>query len=211
MLLSKLLTLLLLLPHAALSLSPPLSRRSILLSSPLLPAAFLVPAQATAAGPRSVLVAGATGQTGRKILQRLAADPGFSVAGGVRDPAKAAKVLSESSILVRGAMVDSVKAVDIEAVDLLRLDVVQESVEELAKSMKGVDSLVIAVGFVRELGGRRGEGRGGGGGGARATSPGARHRRPQGGRGGSPPDGRRWEGAACATSLSYYTRAHRLA
>ena len=47
---------------------------------------------------KKVVVAGATGQTGRRCLQRLAATSGVSAIGGVRDPAKAAKKLAESKI-----------------------------------------------------------------------------------------------------------------
>ena len=40
---------------------------------------------AVAAAPATVFVAGATGQTGRRVLERLAAKGGSVVAGGARD------------------------------------------------------------------------------------------------------------------------------
>ena len=58
----------------------------------------------SAASPKKVLVAGATGQTGRRIVARLAKLDGVEVVGGVRNVEKAAKSLEESSIAVRGAM-----------------------------------------------------------------------------------------------------------
>jgi uncharacterized protein YbjT (DUF2867 family) len=97
---------------------------------------------------KNVVVAGATGQTGRRILERLAAEPGLSVTGGVRSVDKAAKSLSESSTVVRGAMVQSVASIDTSSVSLKHLDVVADSVDEIAKTLAGADSLVIATGFV---------------------------------------------------------------
>ena len=67
---------------------------------------------------------------------------------GVRNVDKAAKALSESSTVIRGAMVQQVASVDTSAVDLKRLDIVQDSVDALAATLKGADALVIAVGFV---------------------------------------------------------------
>jgi len=108
----------------------------------------LQPPAAVAAAPKSVLVAGATGQTGRRILERLAKKGGLAVTGGVRNPASAEKALTEASITVRGAMVQQVNAVDTAAVSLARLDVVQDSVASMAAALKGSDALVIATGFV---------------------------------------------------------------
>jgi nucleoside-diphosphate-sugar epimerase len=95
-----------------------------------------------------VVVAGATGQTGRRVLERLAAKPGLIVIGGVRNVDKASKSLSESSTVVRGAMVQQVSSIDTSKVDLKHLDVVQDSVDTLKETLSGADSLVIAVGFV---------------------------------------------------------------
>ena len=64
-----------------------------------------IPAPAYAAEIKKVVVAGATGQTGRRALSLLAKTSGVSVVGGVRDTAKAAKKLSESKIEIRGAMI----------------------------------------------------------------------------------------------------------
>lgn len=108
---------------------------------PLLPAA-------NAFEPKKVVVAGATGQTGRRILERLASRPNLTVIGGVRNVDKAAKSLAESSTVVRGAMVQQVASVDTSQVQLAHLDVVQDSKETLAETLKGADSLIIAVGFV---------------------------------------------------------------
>lgn len=106
------------------------------------------PSAAEAADVKTVVVAGATGQTGRRIVERLAATSGLSVIGGVRDVKKAEKALKESSIAIRGAMVDEVKAIDTKSVALKPLDVSKDSVEKLATTLKGADALVIATGFV---------------------------------------------------------------
>jgi uncharacterized protein YbjT (DUF2867 family) len=99
-------------------------------------------------GSPIVVVAGATGQTGRRVLERLASKGSISVIGGVRNVEKAAASLSESSTVVRGAMVQQVASVDTSAVTLAHLDVVKDTVDELAKTMEGAQSLVIATGFV---------------------------------------------------------------
>lgn len=102
-----------------------------------------------AAEIKKVVVAGATGQSGRRILERLASkQPGLSVVGGVRSVDKATKALSESSTVVRGAMVQKVGSIDTSGVELKHLDVVNDSVDDLAKALEGADSLVIATGFV---------------------------------------------------------------
>ena len=95
-----------------------------------------------------VVVAGATGQTGRRIMERLASKPGLTVIGGVRNVDKATEALSSDSTVIRGAMVQKVAAVDTASVTLAHLDVVKDSVEELAATMSGANSLVIATGFV---------------------------------------------------------------
>jgi uncharacterized protein YbjT (DUF2867 family) len=107
------------------------------------------PSSARAADIKTVVLAGATGQTGRRVLERLASAPqGYQVIGGVRNVEKATKALAASSTVVRGAMIQNVASVDAAAVDLRRLDVVMDSVDQLAESMKGADALVIATGFV---------------------------------------------------------------
>lgn len=95
-----------------------------------------------------VVVAGATGQTGRRVLERLAKAGNTEVIGGVRNIEKATASLGESSTVVRGAMVQKVASVDTSAVNLKRLDVVKDSVDDLAANMAGAQSLVIATGFV---------------------------------------------------------------
>lgn len=107
--------------------------------------------------PRVVVVAGATGQTGRRILERLAGDAGKdswdAVIGGVRNVAKASSSLSESSTVIRGAMVQNVPSIDTNKVQLSKLDVVTDSEDAIVDSVfsggnGAVDALVIAVGFV---------------------------------------------------------------
>jgi nucleoside-diphosphate-sugar epimerase len=104
--------------------------------------------QVLADEPQKVVVAGATGQTGRRILERLASKGGLTVIGGVRNVAKAKEALDKESVTVRGAMVQSVPGVDISAVTLSQLDVEKQDVPAMAETLKGASSLVIAVGFV---------------------------------------------------------------
>jgi len=103
---------------------------------------------ANAAETSKVVVAGATGQTGRRVLERLAKAGNTEVIGGVRNIDKATKSLGEASTVVRGAMVQQVASVDTSAVNLKRLDVVKDSVDDLAANMAGAQSLVIATGFI---------------------------------------------------------------
>ena len=98
---------------------------------------------AIAAAPATVFVAGATGQTGRRVLERLAAKGG-SVVAGVRDTKKAEKT-SPRPTVVRGAMVQKVDAVDTKGVRLAKLDVVAMSVDDMAAALSGSDALVIAT------------------------------------------------------------------
>eukprot|EP00441_Pelagodinium_beii_P042169 CAMPEP_0197641350 /NCGR_PEP_ID=MMETSP1338-20131121/15342_1 /TAXON_ID=43686 ORGANISM="Pelagodinium beii, Strain RCC1491" /NCGR_SAMPLE_ID=MMETSP1338 /ASSEMBLY_ACC=CAM_ASM_000754 /LENGTH=312 /DNA_ID=CAMNT_0043214321 /DNA_START=77 /DNA_END=1012 /DNA_ORIENTATION=+ len=97
---------------------------------------------------KTIVVAGATGQTGRRIIERLAATADLTVIGGVRNIEKAQKELGQSSIQLRGAMVDSVQAVDTKGVSLKSLDVAKDSVEKISSTLKGSDALIIATGFV---------------------------------------------------------------
>jgi len=104
---------------------------------------------ARAAGPKTVFVAGATGQTGRRVVERLSKIDGVSVVGGVRDVEKGAKALAESSVAVRGAMIQQVAGVtSTEATTLKRLDVVKDDVQQMASALEGVDAVVVATGFV---------------------------------------------------------------
>lgn len=96
----------------------------------------------------TVFVAGATGQTGRRILERLAGQKGLTVIGGVRNVDKAAKTLSESSTVVRGAMVQKVGSVDTAGVELKRVNVVEDGVDTIATALEGANGLVIATGFI---------------------------------------------------------------
>lgn len=100
-----------------------------------------------ALGKKRVVVAGATGQTGRRIVQLLSSASGVEVIGGVRNVDKAVESLAQSSIAVRGAMVQRVEGVS-SPVDLVHLDVVEDTVDLLASSLSGASALVIATGFV---------------------------------------------------------------
>jgi nucleoside-diphosphate-sugar epimerase len=108
-------------------------------------------AAAAAAAPiQKIVVAGATGQTGRRVLERLAAAQagGAMIVGGVRNVAKATASLSEASTVVRGAMLQQVGSIDTTGVDLKHLDVVTDTVSDLTLVLQGASSLVIATGFV---------------------------------------------------------------
>jgi uncharacterized protein YbjT (DUF2867 family) len=123
---------------------------SNILLTPLVSAAL---AEEGAAAKSTVVVAGATGQTGRRVLERLVADAGkngWQVVAGVRSVESATKSLSESSTVIRGAMVQKVASVAniASGLDLRRLDVVKDSVDDLTATLQGADKLVIAVGFV---------------------------------------------------------------
>ena len=108
-----------------------LTRRSILSSSlltssallllPTLTSSYVANADDTSSAP-TVVVAGATGQTGRRILERLASQPNISVIGGVRNVDKANKELSESSTVVRGAMIQKVPSLSAAGLELRKLD-----------------------------------------------------------------------------------------
>jgi len=124
------------------------SRRTLLSQALAATTLFTLPLASNADdGSTTVVVAGATGQTGRRILERLASLPNVAVIAGVRNVEKAEKSLSESSTVVRGAMVQKVPSLDAAGVELRRLDV-SDSTESLTAALSGANSLVIAVGFV---------------------------------------------------------------
>lgn len=125
-----------------------LGRREAVSSAALLASLSLPVTPAQAEGISTVVVAGATGQTGRRCLQRLAEMKGITAIGGVRDPSKAAKKLAESKIEIRGAMIEKGAAIDASSVELKALDVEKSSTTAMSETLKGVDGLVIAVGFV---------------------------------------------------------------
>jgi uncharacterized protein YbjT (DUF2867 family) len=138
---------------AALNDNDAMDRRSAIFSAAAFTAASVFgivasPIPALAEPTKTVVVAGATGQTGRRILERLAAVSGLQAIGGVRNVDKASKSLAESSTVVRGAMVQQVASVDTSAIDLRHLDVVQDSVDQIAATLQGADALVIATGFI---------------------------------------------------------------
>ena len=107
-----------------------------------------LPKEARAESKGTVVVAGATGQTGRRVLERLVDQGNWQVVAGVRSVDKATKSLTESSTVIRGAMVQKVSSVATSGLDLRHLDVVQDPVSDIAATLKGADSLIIAVGFV---------------------------------------------------------------
>lgn len=131
-----------------------LSRRDLLTQTITLTTAAatlgLSPLTATADDTTSstVVVAGATGQTGRRVLERLASQPNTSVIAAVRNTDKASKSLSESSTVVRGAMIQKVPSLDAAGIELKKLDVASDSTEAITQVLSGAESLVIAVGFV---------------------------------------------------------------
>ena len=59
-----------------------------------------IPLPAFAAEPTKVVVAGATGQTGRRVLGRLAGKPGLIEIGGVCNVDAAQKLLAESLTVI---------------------------------------------------------------------------------------------------------------
>eukprot|EP00979_Chaetoceros_neogracilis_P003374 scaffold588_cov282-Chaetoceros_neogracile.AAC.13 len=87
-------------------------------------------ASAAVGSIKKVVVAGATGQTGSRILNKLLSEPKFTTTGGVRNAGKASKALGTS-------------------VSLKHLDVVEDSLETLTATLKdaGADGLVIACGM----------------------------------------------------------------
>lgn len=89
---------------------------------------------------KTVVVAGATGQTGRRCLERLAKMGGVEAIGGVRN---LEKVLAERKIemIQQGAAIGASGAVELRQLN------VEKGVAELTAQLKGVDGLVIAVGF----------------------------------------------------------------
>lgn len=113
-----------------------------------------------------VVVAGATGQTGRRILERLliansqsSSNNNTRVIAAVRNIDKASKSLSESSTVIRGAMIQTVPSLATaitttggSSIELRHLDVASDSISSMTTDvLSGADSLVIAVGFVPGL------------------------------------------------------------
>jgi uncharacterized protein YbjT (DUF2867 family) len=92
--------------------------------------AFPQVASAAASDIKTVVVAGATGQTGSRVYERLAASA-FVTTGGVRNVEKAQKSLKAAAA----------------AAPLAHLDVVEDSVESLAATLQGADALIIACGM----------------------------------------------------------------
>lgn len=88
-----------------------------LAGSLLLPKSAIAEEEAKATAIKNVVVAGATGQTGSRVFERLVAQD-FVTAGGVRNVAKASKSLKGN---------------------LKQLDVVEDSVESLTETLKGAD------------------------------------------------------------------------
>eukprot|EP00929_Paragymnodinium_shiwhaense_P036039 TRINITY_DN19365_c0_g1_i1.p1 TRINITY_DN19365_c0_g1~~TRINITY_DN19365_c0_g1_i1.p1 ORF type:complete len:336 (+),score=115.23 TRINITY_DN19365_c0_g1_i1:67-1074(+) len=125
-------------------------RRSALLASggALLAGTTLASEEVLAADVKSVVVAGASGQTGRKVVQRLVQRGGLNVIGAVRNTDKAKKDLESASVQLRGAMIDKVDAIDTKGVELKSLDVAKDSVDKMASVLQGTQALVIATGFV---------------------------------------------------------------
>ena len=87
------------------------------------------PSPASPATIKSVVVAGATGQTGSRIYDKLRLQSDFITTGGVRNVAKASKTLNSNS--------------------LQRIDVVEDSLETLTATLENsqADGLIIACGM----------------------------------------------------------------
>ncbi|KAH8072534.1 divinyl chlorophyllide a 8-vinyl-reductase [Aureococcus anophagefferens] len=124
----------------------PVSRRALGAGVASGVAGLAAPKVAVGAGATTVFVAGATGQTGRRVLERLVARSDVAPSAGVRNVDKAKKTR-------RGdggprAMVQQVSAVDATGVDFKKLDVVGDDVATMAAALKGSSALVIATGFV---------------------------------------------------------------
>jgi hypothetical protein len=104
--------------------------------------------------PSKVVVAGATGQTGRRILERLASmGIANTIVGGVRNVEKAQISLQQSSTVLRGVMIQTISSVDTmtsssSPIQLQHLDVVEDTVPQLTATLKGATALIIAIGFV---------------------------------------------------------------
>jgi nucleoside-diphosphate-sugar epimerase len=130
------------------TMSDPSRREAILGTIGAAAVTLGTPVQVLADEPQRVVVAGATGQTGRRVLERLASKGGLTVIGGVRNVAKAKEALDKESVAVRGAMIQSVPSVDTSAVTLSQLDVEKQDVPAMTETLKGASALVVAVGFV---------------------------------------------------------------
>lgn len=93
-------------------------------------------AAAAKSAPKNIVVAGAAGSLGSRVLERLSAIGGLNVIGGVRNVEKAMNMLKKAPLF------------DTSSVTLAPLNVVQDSVETMAQTLKGAQSLVISIGFV---------------------------------------------------------------
>jgi uncharacterized protein YbjT (DUF2867 family) len=87
---------------------------------------FLPSAPAQAEEIKTVVVAGATGLTGSRVYERLLSSGIYTATGGVRNVGKASKSLKGT---------------------LKQLDVVKDSMDELAEALSGADGLIIATGM----------------------------------------------------------------
>jgi uncharacterized protein YbjT (DUF2867 family) len=91
---------------------------------------------ASTSSPTNIVVAGAAGSLGSRVVERLEAKGGLNIIGCVRNVEKAMKTLVKS--------VPSLGS----SVKLAPLNVVAESVDAMAETLKGAQALVIAIGFV---------------------------------------------------------------
>jgi len=102
---------------------------------------------------KTVVIAGATGQTGRRVLQLLTQNPTIKAIGGVRNVDKARKDLSESKTVFRGFQIQKLPAVnthDSHDISLTHLDIVHDSTADMVSTMKDLDALIITTGFVTD-------------------------------------------------------------
>lgn len=99
---------------------------------------------------KKVVVTGATGQAGRLILKRLSSNLNIKAIGGVRDETRAKRILSKDRKVFRGLQINKVPAIDLSKASLKRIDLVKDSKDELKASLRGVNALIIATGFVAD-------------------------------------------------------------
>jgi uncharacterized protein YbjT (DUF2867 family) len=119
--------------------------------TPALPAvAKEVKEPLAADSPLTIVVAGANGRTGQRVLERLAAQEGMTVIGGVRDVEKAKKKFTTAPTNVEGgkpAVTMQSLSVDPSRVRFAYLDVARESVDEMAQTLQGAHAIVSCLGF----------------------------------------------------------------
>ena len=93
------------------------------------------------------MVVGATGQTGRRVLQQMLLSQECHAIGGVRNE-WGAKRLSQECTVFRGFQRTTVPAVTAPCLEIRQTDVITMTDEDLRQALLGVDTLVITTGMV---------------------------------------------------------------